>query len=239
MTTNDEETKVADAKETAAEAATEKPAEKAKLAPKLAPKRTRTPRKKAKAPEVPAAPLKERHLVLSRDVLSASARLPGQTKQIFSQFVMRFRRGVEYPRLPLTGASAYERIVLSPELTVVLKALGDMVVLLWAGDEGSAATWAGDHRCEVNPHTGELQVYFANLAGAAAMTVAPAPDATVPRVRPEAVEEPAEQGEEGKEKVEEASEGKVASQTAPSEAKAEEGASTDSKETAAAPLWMM
>lgn len=241
MTTNDEETKVADAKETAAEAATEKPAEKAaekaKPAAKLAPKRTRTPRKKAKAPEVPAAPLKERHLVLSRDVLSASARLTGQTKQIFSQFVMRFRRGVEYPRLPLTGASVYERIVLSPEITVVLKALGDMVVLLWAGDEGSAATWAGDHRCEVNPHTGELQVYFANLAGAAAMTVAPAPDATVPRVRPEAVEEPAEQGEEGKEKVEEAAEGKVASQTAPSEAKAEEGASTDSKETAAAPLF--
>lgn len=233
MTTNDEKTKTAE--ETTPETATEKA--------KAAPKRTRTTKaktpkaakttKNAQEGEAPAAPLKERHLVLSREVLTASARLTGKPKQIFSQFVMRFRRGVEYPRLPLAGASVYERIVLSPDLTVVLKVFGDLVVLLWAGDEASAANWADSHRCEVNPHTGDLQVYYANLPGAAASTVVPAPDASVPRVAPEAVEEPVEKVQH----TDAETDGKASTDDGRAGSTSEAGESKASKEIVPAPLF--
>lgn len=137
--------------------------------------------KRSRSPQPETAPQTERKLVLSRDVLSASARLTGKPKQVFSQFVMRLRRGVDYPRLPLAGASLYERIVLDEDLNVVLKAVNDLMVLLWTGTEASAATWADYHRCEVNPHTGELQVYHVNEPAPAA-ELRPAPDEKVPRV---------------------------------------------------------
>lgn len=189
-----------------------------------------------------ATELKPRRIVLSRELLVAGAALEARPKQVFSQFLSRIRRGVDYVFLPLTGASDYERVVLAEVgLNVVAKRADDVVLLLWVGSEDGAARWAGAHRCEKNPRTGALQIWQTAPAPAAD-EVQPAREAEIPKVAGGAAdetEEPAVGGAEIKEtkETEEAKEASEASGAVPAAPTAPEKTEEGGAEEAAAPLF--
>lgn len=105
-------------------------------------------------------------IALGSDFLTAYARIPRQKQRSVMNFVTRFRAnprspGINYETIrnvrdknlrSVRIDQDYRGIVLSPEK-------GDVYVLLWVDKHDDAYAWAARHRCEINPHTGALQLY--------------------------------------------------------------------------------
>lgn len=105
-------------------------------------------------------------VALGDDFLAAFARIPKQKQRSVMQFVTRFRTnprspGINYEVIrdapgknfrSVRIDQDYRGIVLSPEQ-------GNVYVLLWVDKHDDAYKWAARHRCEINPHTGTLQLY--------------------------------------------------------------------------------
>lgn len=100
-----------------------------------------------------------RKLAVSRPIFAQIDALKEEEKQAVSVFLNRFRMGGSVTLVPLKGASDYQLALPAKGIGLILKALGNVYLTMWVGDEKDASLWADTHRCEINTRTRSIQIY--------------------------------------------------------------------------------
>lgn len=100
-----------------------------------------------------------RKLAVSRPIFAQIDALKEEEKQAVSVFLNRFRMGGSVTLVPLKGASDYQLALPAKGIGLILKALGNVYLTMWVGDEKDASLWADTHRCEINTRTRSVQIY--------------------------------------------------------------------------------
>ena len=105
-------------------------------------------------------------VAISTDFLTAFAKLPRQVQGKVTEFVNKFRNdptspGINYEKI----ANAQDKKIYSVRIDntyrgiVVRQPETGVYLLLWVDHHDEAYEWASRKRCEVNPKTGEVQVF--------------------------------------------------------------------------------
>lgn len=98
--------------------------------------------------------------------LEAFAAIPRGKQKKVMEFVSKFRRnpqapGINYEKINDSSDSHFRSVRIDQDYRgIVLKPdTGDVYVLLWVDKHDDAYHWARRNRCQVNPHTGVLQIF--------------------------------------------------------------------------------
>ncbi|MDO5532301.1 3'-5' exonuclease [Sutterella sp.] len=98
-------------------------------------------------------------ICLTKDSLLQVGGLTSAACAEWARFFTRCGFGVKVDVRDFPGASAYKVAVLKGGLHVLLRMADDFYLALQVGPEATVTEWAATHRCEVNPTTGQLQIY--------------------------------------------------------------------------------
>lgn len=105
-------------------------------------------------------------VAIAQDFLLAFGRIPRSKQKKVNEFVSKFRNnpqaaGINYEKISGAANDQYRSVRIDQDYRGIVLApeQGNVYVLLWVDKHDDAYDWAHRHQCEVNPETGNLQLY--------------------------------------------------------------------------------